>query len=50
MNIFDTAYKIIFPDDYNFAAGSKTVNLLDKVNGKYFIKPYSHLNKSHLNK
>ena len=37
MNLFDAAYKIIYPDEYNFSAGTKTVSKLDVVNGKFFI-------------
>lgn len=37
MNLFDASYKIIYPDEYNYSAGTKTVSKLDFVNGKCFV-------------
>lgn len=37
MNLFDASYKIIYPDEYNYSVGTKTVSKLDFVNGKCFV-------------
>lgn len=40
-SINDMAYKVIYPDSFNFHAGTKTVSKLDFVNGKAFIPTLS---------
>lgn len=37
----DFAYKVVYPDSFNFHAGTKTVTKLDWVNGKAFIPTLS---------
>lgn len=42
----DLAYKVIYPDSFNFNAGTKTVTKLDWVNGKCFIPGLTSKNAS----
>lgn len=37
INFSDFSYKVIYPDSFNFSAGTKTVSKLDFINGKAFI-------------
>ena len=37
MNFNEMAYKVIYPDSFNFQAGTKTVSKLDYSNGKWYV-------------